>query len=100
MYELQAYILLMMAVIAVVASLVTFYAVRAARRTGQRPLWYLGMGIACIALGSVATGLLYALFDVDLNKWIGFVSTISATGFLILAYSLYSGRTVPPPESG
>ncbi|MFB6266958.1 MAG: hypothetical protein ABEI31_04795 [Halodesulfurarchaeum sp.] len=94
MYDLQAYILLMKAVILVFGGLVTFYAVRAARRTGQDALWVLAIGISLVTIGSMTAGT-PQLLRLDVNPWAGVVSTVSAMGFVVLAYSLYAGRSIP-----
>ena len=85
-----AYNLGMAAVCAVFGGLVTVYAFRAARRTGQRSLWLLALGIGFVAVGSIATGGLPILVDSGVSLWMGVGSTLLAVGFVILSYSLYT----------
>ena len=95
MYDLEAYILLAKTVTLVFGSLIGFYSVRAARRTALRELWALAIGISLITVGSVCSGMVHRIVALDTDTWIGIASTITAVGFVILAYSLYVGRTVP-----
>lgn len=85
----------MTAVCAVFGGLVTYYAIRAARRTGQRSLWLLALGIGFVTIGSVATGGLPILVDIGATLWMGVVSTLLAVGFVILSYSLYTREATP-----
>lgn len=91
----QAYSLGMTAVCSVFGGLVTYYAFRAARRTGQRALWFLALGMGLVAAGAIATGGIYISLDLEISRWVGVVSTLSAIGFVILGYSLYAGESVP-----
>lgn len=94
MYELQAYILLAGVVILVFGGLVAFYSVRAARRTRDRALWVLAVGISLITVGALTSGVVSHLASLDTEPWIVVTSTVLATGFIALAYSLYAGRTI------
>ncbi|MFB6153595.1 MAG: hypothetical protein ABEJ27_05025 [Halodesulfurarchaeum sp.] len=93
MYDLQAYILVTKCVILVFGGLITFFAIRAARRTGQSALWVLAIGIMLVTLGSTTAGT-PRMFRLGVDPWTGLVSTVSATGFVVLAYSLYTGRSI------
>lgn len=95
MYDLHTYVLLMIGVTTVTGGLVTFYAVRAAQRTGQESLWFLAVGIACIAVGAIITGGGYCVLDLESGPWIGIVSTLSAAGFTVMGYSLFVDGSVP-----
>ena len=94
MYDLQAYILLAGVVVLVFGGLVTFYSVRAARRTRDPALWVLAVGISLITVGSVVSCVRPSLASLVPLPWTTVTSTVLATGFIALAYSLYAGRAI------
>ena len=72
-----------------VGSLVTYFAFKAYRRTGQQALGLLASGFGIITLGLVSAGVSYELLSVPLAVGIIIESTLVLVGFIVIAYSLY-----------
>ncbi|UWG47953.1 putative membrane protein [Halanaeroarchaeum sp. HSR-CO] len=86
-----AVILVTILTVLVFGGVVTSLSVRAARRTSARALWSLATGLALITIGTAVIELLLldAKAAVDGADLVG--SLLLATGFAILAYSIYGG---------
>jgi len=72
-----------------VGSLITYFAFKAYRRTGQQALGLLASGFGIITLGLVFAGVSYELLSVPLAVGIIIESTLVLVGFVVIAYSLY-----------
>lgn len=71
-------------------ALITYFALKAYRRTGEPALRALAIGFAIVTVGGVAGG----VFDIGLNMpllWsIALQSALTALGFAVITYSLYT----------
>lgn len=74
--------------VAVVGGLVTYFAFKAYRRTGSRPLGLLAGGFGLVVLGSVLGGTAYELLGVALAVGVVVEGLFVLAGFCLLAYSL------------
>ena len=70
--------------------LVTFFAFRAYRRTRARPLGLLALGFAIVTLGSLLAGAVDVVSNFDQQTALVVESALTATGFGVIAYSLYA----------
>ena len=73
----------------VVGSVITYFSLKAYRRTRQRALACLTIGFGLVTLGFVLAGMLYELLEVHLVTGILLESLLVLAGFLVIAYSLY-----------
>ena len=73
----------------VVGGVITYFSLKAYRRTRQRALGYLTVGFGLVTLGFVLAGMLYELLEVHLVTGILLESLLVLAGFLVIAYSLY-----------
>lgn len=72
----------------IVGSLVTYYAVKAAQRTGHRSLQFLGVGFGLITIGALLAGITDQLLSFDRTTALAIESAFTTVGFLIVLYSL------------
>ena len=72
-----------------VGGLVTVLAVKAARGTHTRGLWYLAAGFGVITAGALLAGVLDQLAAVGPSASLAIESGLTAAGFCVIAYSLY-----------
>lgn len=70
--------------------LITYYALRASRRTGARPLRVLAVGFGIVTLGSLVAGVADQAVGVDTSLALTVESVLTALGFLTILYSLYA----------
>lgn len=69
--------------------LVTYFAFRAFRRTGEAALRALAVGFAVVTLGALAAGVLDQLVGAGRPVALLVESTLTAVGFAVVVYSLY-----------
>ncbi|MFC6756784.1 MULTISPECIES: DUF7521 family protein [Haloarcula] len=69
--------------------LITYFAAKAAMKTGSRALRYLAVGFGTITFGSLLAGLADQLFAFSTVMSLIFENAVTAAGFTIIAYSLY-----------
>ena len=74
----------------IVGSVITYFAFKAYRRTRQRALGMLATGFGLVTLGFVLAGMLYEILGVSLEMGILLESLLVLTGFIVIAYSLYT----------
>jgi hypothetical protein len=70
--------------------LVTFFAARAYRRTNARPLGLLALGFGIVTLGSLLAGAIDTVAALGRQNALIVESALTATGFGVIAYSLYA----------
>lgn len=70
--------------------LITFFAARAYRKTGARPLGLLALGFGVVTLGSLLAGAVDLLLAFDRQTALVVESALVAVGFGVIAYSLYA----------
>jgi hypothetical protein len=71
--------------------LITYLSYRAYSRTKARPLRYLAIGFGVVTLGSLLAGAFDQFFaDVGRDTALVVESALTAIGFAIITYSLYS----------
>lgn len=85
--------LLVMSVIKVLifllGALVTFYALKAYRRTGERALGFLAGGFAVVTIGSALGGLVYEFIEQPLAIGVTIEGIFILVGFALIAFSLH-----------
>lgn len=71
--------------------MITYFAYRAYTRTRAKPLKYLALGFGFVTFGSLLAGA-FDQFFVDISRDLALVveSALTAIGFAIITYSLYS----------
>lgn len=74
----------------VLGGLITFFAARAYRQTGARPIGYLAVGFGTVTLGSLLAGAAHQAFGAPVDVVLLIESLLVAVGFGIITYSLYS----------
>lgn len=70
-------------------ALVTYFAVRAYRRTGSPALRALAVGFALITIGALIAGVIDTALPLDRSTALVVESGFTATGFIVILYSLY-----------
>lgn len=73
----------------IVGGLVTFFALKAYRRTRQRALGLLAAGFGLVTLGLAFAGLLHEILGVSIELGVLVESALVLAGFTVIAYSLY-----------
>jgi len=68
---------------------ITYYAIRAYRRTGDPSLRALGIGFGIVTVGALIGGVSHQLVGADLAVGIAIDSALTALGFGVIVYSLY-----------
>jgi hypothetical protein len=71
-------------------ALVTYFAFRAYRRTEAKPLGLLALGFGIVTLGALAAGIIDRALPYPANYALIVESALTATGFAVIVYSLYS----------
>ncbi|WP_135853584.1 DUF7521 family protein [Halorussus salinus] len=74
----------------VLGGLITYFAFKAYRRTGSRPLKALALGFGVVTLGSLLAGVLDRVLDTAGTAVLAVESALTAVGFAIILYSLYA----------
>ena len=75
-------------VIAILGGVITYFALKAYRRTGDRSLGYLTAGFGTVTIGAILGGISFEIIDVDLPTGVLIEGIFIAIGFLLIAYSL------------
>lgn len=73
----------------VLGGLITFYAYKAYRRTGSRPLRALTIGFGVITLGAILAGAVDQLLSFPTSTALVAESALNAVGFAVILYSLF-----------
>lgn len=73
----------------ILGSLITYYAYKGYRRTGDRSLLWLTSGFGVVTAGFAFAGLLDQLLPVSAEMAIAVNSLFTSLGFAIVLYSLY-----------
>jgi len=73
-------------------SLITYFAAKAARRTGARGLTYLAVGFGVVTFGSLIAGVADQFLLVGGDGALVVENALTAVGFAIVTYSLYVTR--------
>ncbi|MFD1569322.1 DUF7521 family protein [Halorubrum laminariae] len=75
--------------ILVLGGSITYYALRAYGRTGDRSLRALGIGFGIVTVGALVGGVSHQIIGTDLAVGIAVNSLLTAVGFAVIIYSLY-----------
>ncbi|WP_277540966.1 DUF7521 family protein [Haloarcula laminariae] len=70
--------------------LITYFAAKAASKTGSRSLTYLAVGFGTVTFGSLLAGVADQLFGFSVGTALLFETAVTAAGFAVIAYSLYA----------
>jgi hypothetical protein len=73
----------------VLGGLITYYSVRAYRRTGSRSLRALAIGFGFVTVGSLLAGVADVVLQTRLETGLLIESALIAVGFAVIVYSLY-----------
>ena len=76
--------------ILVLGGLITYFSLKAYRKTGARPLRAFSLGFGVITLGSLLGGTFDFILGVDLATGILIDATLTFVGFAVITYSLYA----------
>ena len=76
----------------VLGGLITYFAFKAYRRTGEHSLGYFAVGFGVITFGTFLAGVVDQLLDADILTGLLIESTLIAVGFLVIVYSLHMTR--------
>ena len=68
--------------------LITYFAAKAATKTGSRALTFLAVGFGTVTSGSLLAGVADQLFGIQTETALVFENAITAAGFVVIAYSL------------
>ncbi|WP_136688686.1 DUF7521 family protein [Halorhabdus amylolytica] len=71
--------------------LITFLAYRAYRRTHSQSLGALALGFAIVTLGALLAGISDLIVELPIQQTLLLESTLTAGGFAVIVYSLYTG---------
>lgn len=82
-------IIIVKTLILISGGVVTYFAYKAYRRTGQRSIGLLSLGFAFITVGLLLAGLFTQVLAFPLRVSILIESSLVLIGMLIIAYSLY-----------
>jgi hypothetical protein len=86
-----ALVVALKAITLALGGLISYLSYRAYRRTNAGPLWYLAIGFGVVTLGSLAAGVFdQFLASVGRSSALIVESGLTAIGFAIITYSLYS----------
>ena len=77
-------------VILLLGALITYLALKAYRRTGSSSLRALAIGFGVVTLGAVMGGVAHQALGVSLSIGVLVESLLTALGFAIIVYSLYT----------
>ena len=69
--------------------LITYFSLKAYRRTGARPLRSLSIGFGVVTVGSLVAGVLDQAVGLDFRVGLLVESALIAVGFAVIVYSLY-----------
>jgi len=74
----------------ILGAMITYFSFKAYRRTGARALGLLSVGFGVVTLGSLLAGVMDRLLQVPSNWALTAESGLTAVGFAIIVYSLYT----------
>jgi uncharacterized membrane protein YeaQ/YmgE (transglycosylase-associated protein family) len=74
----------------VLGGLITYFAFKAYRRTHATALGALALGFGFVTVGSLLAGAAHQAFGFDTNAVLLIESALTAVGFAVIVYSLYS----------
>ncbi|TQQ79264.1 hypothetical protein EGH24_11570 [Halonotius terrestris] len=87
--HLETIIVAIMVSILGLGGAITYFALKAYRRTGDPSLRGLMIGFGFVTLGALFGGIAHQLLDVGLDVGIVINSGLTAIGFAIITYSLF-----------
>lgn len=90
MFDIQTVVVVAQTITLVFGGLITFFALRAYRRTGSGALRSLALGLGLVTAGTLVGGAIHQLAEGTLVLGVAVQSCFTAVGFLVLAYSLYA----------
>lgn len=74
----------------ILGGFITYFAWKAYRRTGARPLRELAFGFGAVTFGSMLAGVVDRVLAVSSTYALAVESALTALGFAIILYSLYA----------
>jgi hypothetical protein len=90
MVHVESAVVALKTVTLVLGGLITYFAFKAYRRTGAKPLRALALGFGAVTLGSLLAGGVDRLLAIDATYALAVESSLTAIGFAIILYSLYA----------
>ena len=82
-------IIIVKTIILVLGGLITYFSLKAYRRTDARPLGLLSLGFGIITFGATIAGALDVILELNLVVGVLVDSVLTLIGFAIIMYSLY-----------
>ena len=76
--------------ILILGGLITYFSLKAYRKTGSQSLRALSMGFGIITLGALLGGTFDFIFGVDLATGLLIDAILTFVGFAVITYSLYA----------
>jgi hypothetical protein len=76
--------------ILILGGLITYFSLKAYRKTGSQSLRALSMGFGIITLGALLGGTFDFIFGVDLAAGLLIDAILTFVGFAVITYSLYA----------
>lgn len=86
--DLLLVVAIVKSLITILGGLITYYAFKAYRRTGDRGLGLLCAGFATITIGAITAGISFEIIGVDLAVGMIIDGIFMIVGFALIAYSL------------
>ncbi len=69
---------------------IVYLAYRGYRRNASKPLLYVALGFGLITLGTLLEGVLFVIVQSDILTATATGTVVTAIGFLVMIYSIYS----------
>jgi len=76
----------------ILGAFIVFLAYKGYKRNSSKPLLYVAIGFALITAGTVAEGILYVILGSELLSAMATGTAIMVLGFVVIIYSIYSGK--------
>jgi hypothetical protein len=90
MVHVESSVVALKTVTLVLGGLITYFAFKAYRRTGAKPLRALATGFGTVTLGSILGGVVDRVLAIDATYALAVESSLTAVGFAVILYSLYA----------
>lgn len=83
-------IIIVKTIILVLGGLITYFSLKAYRRTDARPLGLLSLGFGIITFGAAVAGAVHVFLNITLAEGVLVDAVVTMVGLLVITYSLYA----------
>jgi hypothetical protein len=83
-------IIVVKTIILVLGGLITYFSLKAYRRTDARPLGLLSLGFGIITFGALVAGAIHMFLDITLAEGVLVDASVTMVGLMVITYSLYA----------